>query len=140
MFDTICLCLICILSIYIAATLLIYSRSGDLNNSLKGMDKLYKLGDKDEIIKQLYELVVFQKSRVVWPFLLAISIVFAIFISYATKLVEEQSQRFIIIIPFIFLPLYVSFNYMQAHGGNNTLSSANQLFAINRTNKFQNNK
>jgi hypothetical protein len=132
MLGIVCICLVCILSIYIVATFFTYSQSGDLNNSIGGLDKVYKTEDKDEIIKQLYEIVVLNKSQVRWPFLIALSIVFTIFITYATKSIDTQLQRFVIILPLIFIPLYVFFNYTQAHGGNKSLISAAQLFALNK--------
>ena len=132
MFGNISLILVCLLSVYIICSFYLYTKEGDLNNSLKGLDILYQNNDKDEIIRKLFEHAVISNSKVRWPILMAISIVFAIIISHATNLVENNSQKFFIILPLLFLPLYITFNYLQAHGGNKRIIAASQLFALNK--------
>ncbi len=127
MFGIVCMIIVCLLSLYIICSFYIYSRQGDLDNTLKGLDKLYKANDKDEIIKCLSEVIVQSKSSVRWPTIIAVSIVFSIFISYATRNIESACQKFIITFPLVFIPLYVSFNYLQAHGGNKALVSVGLL-------------
>lgn len=137
MFETVSTILVCFLSVYIIASFYTYSRQGDIDNSLKGLETLYHINDKDEIVKKLFEHSVALQSIVRWPVIVAVSIVSSIIITYATSNISDNGQKFFIILPLIFAPIYASFNFLQAHGGNNTRIAINNLNAIYQ-NRFKN--
>jgi hypothetical protein len=84
--------------------------------------------DKDKIIKTLFESVIHQKSRVQWPLLMACSIVYSIIVVRLFSWVSDNTTKFIILIPITFLLLYGIFISLQAHGGNQDLEEASDVY------------
>jgi hypothetical protein len=120
-----------ILILYIVCTLYFYSKDGDLNNTIRGINKLKDINDKDEIINTLYRMVITQNVSVRWPAIVALSIVSSLFITYCTNGNLTVDQRFLITIPFVFVPMYLLFNFKKAHNCNENIVNATFLYSKN---------
>jgi hypothetical protein len=116
------------LILYTILTINIYSSEGDINNILADMKKLEKIGDKDEIVHNLFQIILQEKAKVSWPLILVLSIIFSIIITYCTYELKDLDQKFLITTILIFLPMYLLFNYLKAHGGNKNLFNSILLY------------
>jgi len=118
-----------ILILYIVCTLYFYSKDGDLHNAIRGLKKLEDTDDKNELFNVLYRMAISQNISVRWPVIVALSLVSSLFITYCTAGITAIDQRFLITIPFVFLPMYALFNFRSAHGGNEKIVNATFLYS-----------
>lgn len=118
-----------ILILYIICTLYFYSKEGDLHNAIRGIKKLESTNDKDELLNVLYRLAISNNVSVRWPVIVALSLISSLLITYCTTGMSNIDQRFLITIPFVFLPMYVLFNFKNAHSKNENIVNSTFLYS-----------
>lgn len=104
------------MAIYVVPRIWVYNREGDIELSVKGVDKeQIKKKSVSELIDRMHQLIIYNENKVRWPYYMTIAGIASVIFTEISNSKTDQCTKLLILTFFIFMLLELPQRYESAH-------------------------